>query len=299
VDREVANLLSTARQQWRRDDRSGAMTSLASASKLKPTDAEIPRVSRGFIQEMADRASNAATAARNATAPDGPGTPFADGRKRQQEAQQLERTGKFADSVRTYGEAIDLFAKALITGRPAVAARGTPPPGTPPPTSPPPGTPPPTTNAGTPTSGRATPPIADPPPPPVAVVTPPPPPPVVATPPPSAPATVVNEEAAIRQVIQRYQAAYESRNAQAAKAVNPSIDARKLADTFKDYTSLKYEIQISRVDVNTDGQSASVAGTVTSQPTAKTGTPKPSKSNAVFRLRKSGDGWLIQDVTFR
>jgi hypothetical protein len=131
-------------------------------------------------------------------------------------------------------------------------------------------------------------------------VTPPAPTPTPASPPPpAAPTTVVNDDAAIRQTLQRYQAAYEGLNPAGAKALNPGLDVRKLTDTFKQYTSLKYDIQIGRVEINRDGQSASVAATVTSMPMVKTGPPPTTRSNAVFRMRKTGDAWLIQDVSFK
>jgi hypothetical protein len=282
------------------------MASLASASKLKPGDADIFRVSRGFIREMSDRASNAATAARNAGAPDAAGSPFADARRRQQDAGQLERAGKLEDTVRAYGDAIDLFAKALVSGRLPVAGRGPTPPSTPQSSTSPSNTTASTAGSVSPTppAGRATPPLAEPvaptPAPPVAAVTPPAPTPTPASPPPpAAPTTVVNDDAAIRQTLQRYQAAYEGLNPAGAKALNPGLDVRKLTDTFKQYTSLKYDIQIGRVEINRDGQSASVAATVTSMPMVKTGPPPTTRSNAVFRMRKTGDAWLIQDVSFK
>ena len=87
-------------------------------------------------------------------------------------------------------------------------------------------------------------------------------------------------------------------NAKAVQAVYPGIPAQKLADTFKLYASLKQEIEIDRVGV--DRQTATVTASVTTAPTPKSGKPiTPQKSKAVFSLKKSGDNWLIQDVSFK
>jgi hypothetical protein len=308
----VAALRATAQQEWARDARDQAMTSIMAALKLKPGDADTSRLATGFVRQMAERSSNAASAARSAGAPDTAGSPFDTARRRVQDAAALERAGKPDQSVRAYGDALDLFAKAIATAKATSPAGATPPAPT---TAAPAGTATASTNAaaGTSAAGAAAPTPTPPPalrtaaPPPV-VETPPPAPapaptPVVPAPPPPVSASVTNaaraaaEESAVRQVLQRYRNGYESLSASAVQAVYPGINATALADVFKLYSSLKQDLEIDRVEV--EGQTAIVTGSVTTAPVVKTGRAAPKKSKAVFRLRKTGDAWLIQDVSLK
>jgi hypothetical protein len=277
------------------------MTTLAAGLQLKPGDAEISRLSTGFIRQMSERSANAATAARNAGAPDSPGSPFDDARRRIRDAVAFERAGSADQSVRAYDDAINLFAKAIASAKVAVPGRAN----TPAPQPPPTGTVASAdagTNANT-AAGRATtpPPAVEPAPAPPPAVSPAP-----APPPPALPAgnaanaaNLVAEESAVRQTLQRYRDAYQSMSAAAVQAVYPRIDARKLQDVFKLYTSLRQDLEIDRVEVAPDGQTATVTGTVITAPVVKTGRAAPQRSKALFRLKKNGDIWLIQDVSLK
>jgi hypothetical protein len=149
------------------------------------------------------------------------------------------------------------------------------------------------------------PPAASPTAPPPAVTTPPPRAPVAIPPPNAAPtsaSSLAAEETAIRQVLQRYRAGYEGLNSAEVKAVYPGLSDQaleKLAATFKQYTSLKQEIEIDRVDISPDGQTANVTAEVTTAPIVRMGRVTPQRSKAHFLLKKSGDVWLIQDVNMR
>jgi len=321
INSQVAALRATAQQQWARDARDQAMTSIMAALKLKPGDADASRLATGFVRQMAERSSNAAAAARSAGAPDTAGSPFDTARRRVQDAAASERAGKPDQSVRAYGDALDLFAKAIATAKATSPAGATPPAPT---TGAPAGTATASTNAAagstsaagggapiaTPPVTRPAPPVPVEAPPPAAAPTPAPAAPTPATPTPATPspaaptnvtsaaAMAAAEESAVRQVLQRYRSGYESLNAKAVQAVYPGIPAQKLDDTFKLYSSLKQEIAIDRVGV--DRQTATVTATVTTAPTPKNGKPiTPQKSKAVFSLKKSGDTWLIQDVSFK
>ena len=116
VDAQLDKLRRTARQQWAGNQRNQAMTTLASAEKLKPRDAGVTALTREFIADMAARAAKAAMAARDAGAAVTT-VDFAEGLKRQQEALRLDRTGKPQESVRAYAEAIDLFESARRSTR--------------------------------------------------------------------------------------------------------------------------------------------------------------------------------------
>jgi hypothetical protein len=85
-------------------------------------------------------------------------------------------------------------------------------------------------------------------------------------------------------------------NAAAVKAVYPSIDAGALAEAFKQYVSLTQDLQIDRIDIAPNRHSATVTGSITNAPVVTTGKATPQRRSATFRLRKSGDSWLIQEV---
>jgi hypothetical protein len=310
----VAALRATAQQQWARDNRDQAMAAVSSALKLKPSDAETSRLASGFVRQMSERASKAASAARNAGAPDSPGSALDNGRRRVRDAAGLEREGKPDQSIRAYGDALDLFAKAIAT---ATGPGGATPPA--PTTGAPTGTATASTNAAGTSAAGGGPPIPTPSvvrpapvpveaPPPAAAPSPTPAAPTPAAPTPAAPAPttpanvtsaarVAAEESAVRQVLQRYRSGYESLSASAVQAVYPGINVTALADVFKLYSSLKQDLEIDRVEI--DGQTATVTGSVTTAPVVKTGRAAPKKSKAVFRLRKTGDAWLIQDVSLK
>jgi len=326
IDAQVAALRTTAEQQWARDQRDQAMATLASARKLNPRDAEVARLARGFVTQMAGRAASAATAARNASAPDTAGSPLAEGLNRQRQAITLDRAGKPDETVRAYGEAIDLFTKASAAAKLPAPTRGN--------TAPPPGPPPATvtttepaanTNAAAARGTTTPPPAAAPagesasagrgptPPPsvqPSPVAPPPPPSPALPSTPAnanaagpasagttaSAAATTVAAESAVRQVLQRYRNGYETLNAAAVQAVYPTMNAQRLQEVFKGYSSLKFDVVIDHIEITADGQTATVTGAITNAPVVKTGKAAPQRRRALFSLRKNGDGWLIRDV---
>jgi len=298
------------------------MATLASALKLIPSDAPTIRMARGYLAEMAERANRAATEARASGADVGNDSLYAQGRRRQQEAAALDRAGKFQESEKSYEDALALFAQAFAAvNLTRVSTPSTPPP---PKEQPAPNpqtpvgvsaggrvtTPTPTEPPSNPTAGRPTPAAGGQPapgsPPVTAAPSPAPSPPPPSNPapqpqpppqPPAGAGGVAAEEVAVRQVIERYRTAYENLNVSALQAVYPSINARRLEDVFKQYTSLKQVLEIERVEV--DGAAATATGVVTQTPVVKTGKPQTTRQRAVFRLRKVGNAWIIQDVSFR
>ncbi len=122
--------------------------------------------------------------------------------------------------------------------------------------------------------------------------------PIPAAPLPSAPATALpalQSEAAARQairgVLDEYRAAFERRDAEALRAVQPGVDYEKMRDRFASVTG--YTVRIDVKDVAVEGDQGTATCIVTYMPQ-----PKPSQKippqRTLFHLRRTGDVWLIE-----
>jgi len=120
------------------------------------------------------------------------------------------------------------------------------------------------------------------------------------TPPPSAKAS---DEAAIREVINRYEQAFQQRNIDALRAIWPGIDRRrydKLKNTFDRDIALHVQVQMEvrsmRVEISPDGQRATIAALLFQQHTPEGGAPKSREDQTVFHLSKANGIWVISRV---
>lgn len=100
-------------------------------------------------------------------------------------------------------------------------------------------------------------------------------------------------EIAVRDTLQRYSAALESRNADAVKKVHPSIPAESLSRAFKDMRELKVVIDSVRI-LSVDGTTARVSCRVTQTLTPKAGTKQTSEVTRVVRLKRQDQVWVIE-----
>jgi hypothetical protein len=101
-------------------------------------------------------------------------------------------------------------------------------------------------------------------------------------------------DAALRDTLQRYSAALESRDADAVKKVHPSIATEPLAKAFKDMRELKVLIDGVRV-LSVDGSTARVSCRVTQSLTPRVGSPRTTAVTRVMRLRREADMWVIDN----
>jgi hypothetical protein len=101
-------------------------------------------------------------------------------------------------------------------------------------------------------------------------------------------------EPAVRDTLQRYEAALESLDANAVKKVQPSIDVDSLKRAFGEMRSLEVDIDNIRV-LSGDRTSARVSCRVTQTLTPKAGSRQKSTVTRVLRLRRQDNGWVIQD----
>ena len=109
----------------------------------------------------------------------------------------------------------------------------------------------------------------------------------------------VDNDAAVRAVIQKYVQAFDQRNADAVRQVWPSIGPlfAKLKRSFEGASSIREQMDIESVDVNADGTQAVVKGQLSQDFTPKGDRTKRFKNAAVFHLAKLNSGtWVITDV---
>ena len=94
-----------------------------------------------------------------------------------------------------------------------------------------------------------------------------------------------------RKVLDEYRQAFENRNVDALKAVQPGVDYEAMKKTFAEVTSYSVKIQIQSVTV--EGTKATAIGVVTYSPVPKpAGKIQPVRT--VFHLKKAADLWLIE-----
>jgi tetratricopeptide (TPR) repeat protein len=130
--------------------------------------------------------------------------------------------------------------------------------------------------------------------------TPPPPPPApapAAQAPPSVPAMAASADEAIRELLQRYTAAFESRNISALKRVWPTLSAaqeRAIRSNFENARSLEVTLESPRIQVS--GESATVTAVRRYALLTVDGHDLRTETRSTFSLRATPNGWVIQNV---
>jgi hypothetical protein len=216
--------------------------------------------------------------------------------RKQQSATQLARNGQTPAAIRAAWEAVDLFKKAQLDGRPQPLADSTAPkPTAPPPTSGPPAaqppaaapTPPSTAPAGAPQAPNAPPPTA---------------PAVPTTPgtsgqsrPPQAapPAQAVSEEPTIRAVLNAFAQAYSDLNVDSVARYYPNLNREALTRSFKNAKLYRVEIEPLQFDIS--ATTARVTCNILTTFVARAGSSQPQKNSrrVTVLLERRGDAWVI------
>ena len=122
---------------------------------------------------------------------------------------------------------------------------------------------------------------------------------LAAGPPPALTRGAQDETQQILRVLQRYKNAYESLDAKAVAAINPSIDVARLQAAFSQFSQMSYDLLVHVDGVSIDGSTATVTATETMRPTSKSVRAQPTTTTAVFTMRRSGTSWTIQNVSNR
>ena len=111
------------------------------------------------------------------------------------------------------------------------------------------------------------------------------------------PVSKASAEADIRALIQKYDDAYNQRNADALRSIWPTIGSRynKLKAVFAAASSIREQVSIESIEITPDGTKAVVKGR-SSQVFTEKGQSRESKGMMNFRLVKLGGVWTINDI---
>jgi Caspase domain len=107
------------------------------------------------------------------------------------------------------------------------------------------------------------------------------------------------DAAAIKDVLQLYQDAYNQRDANILWKIWPSPPAalkQNIASSFRSAASIQMTLQMSMTRIDSDHVNATVRGQFSETFTAKNDSPRPQRGDIVFVLRKSNGIWIILDV---
>jgi hypothetical protein len=105
--------------------------------------------------------------------------------------------------------------------------------------------------------------------------------------------------ASVRSVIQRYQQAFEQRDADALRQIWPSMGDRykKYKQNFGAASSIQIQLTIADVKMGADGVSATVVATQAQEYSPKGGgKTMTSKDQAIFNLVKANGTWIITQI---
>jgi hypothetical protein len=126
------------------------------------------------------------------------------------------------------------------------------------------------------------------------------PPPVIAAAPAGAPAPAVmaisRDRDAVLETVREYRQAYEAMDVTATAAIWPSVDRRALARAFSTLKSQALELQDCEVALTDTSATTRCRGTVEYVRKIGNPTPRTGHQEFIFKMRKLGDDWFIDDV---
>ena len=122
--------------------------------------------------------------------------------------------------------------------------------------------------------------------------------PVVRTEPPQALPSVVarSEQTEIQRALGQYRSAYERLDAEAARAVWPTVDVRALARAFDSLTSQELAFDTCLFDITAEKATAQCRGSASYTPKVGGRGPKLEPRQWTFHLRKMDEGWRIESA---
>ena len=124
----------------------------------------------------------------------------------------------------------------------------------------------------------------------------PPPPPVTK---PDLPSTKAVDEAAVRDVIKRYELALNAGNADALLTIWPTMKYGKYKELFKNreanHMNVSTQVEVQTLNISETGEDATLSAMLLVNSTSKSDRTS-RKEPAVFRLVKKGAGWVISEV---
>ena len=108
----------------------------------------------------------------------------------------------------------------------------------------------------------------------------------------------MTDEEKIRQVMAKYQAAYEALNIEAVKEVQPalaSFQIDRISRAFTDYRSLKLKFNNEKLSIT--GPNATIKCVVGQIATYKNGQIGATNLPTMFSFRKMNDNWVMTRTT--
>ena len=125
----------------------------------------------------------------------------------------------------------------------------------------------------------------------------PPPPPVTK---PDLPSTKAVDEAAVRDVIKRYELALNAGNADALLTVWPAMRYGKYKELFKNreanHMTVSTQVEVETLNISESGEEATLTATLLVNSSSKSNGTQSRREPAVFRLVKKSAGWVISEV---
>jgi hypothetical protein len=107
------------------------------------------------------------------------------------------------------------------------------------------------------------------------------------------------EQSEIQRTLGQYRSAYSLLDAEAARAVWPSVDVRALARAFDSLTSQELAFETCQFDIVGQAATAQCRGSATYTPKVGSRGPKLEPRQWTFQLRKVDEGWKIQSAQTR
>jgi hypothetical protein len=108
-----------------------------------------------------------------------------------------------------------------------------------------------------------------------------------------------NEQSEIQRALGQYRNAYQRLDAQAARAVWPSVDVRALSRAFDSLESQQLEFDTCLFEIAGEAATAQCRGSATYTPKVGNRAPKLEPRQWTFQLRKLDEGWKIQSAQAR
>lgn len=124
--------------------------------------------------------------------------------------------------------------------------------------------------------------------------------PVRLAPPEALPSVVArNEQSEIQRTLGQYRNAYQSLDAEAARAVWPSVDVRALSRAFDTLTSQELAFDTCLYEIAGQAATAQCRGSATYTPKVGSRAAKVEARQWTFHLRKLDEGWKIESAQAR
>jgi hypothetical protein len=106
----------------------------------------------------------------------------------------------------------------------------------------------------------------------------------------------VDEDRQIRQVLEKYRAAYEKLDARSAQQVWPGVNGEALARAFDSLASQSVTFNACRIEVLGTTAKALCSGSARYVPRIGSREPRVESRSWDFRLRRIGPDWRIEQA---